>query len=125
MFTQFFAKDNATAKLSSFLIVAASVLTLATKYFHFSPVVFGILALVSGLLALAGQFLQANKVLSRSGWYLFAYTLITYLAGEIGSVYPDAQSVVGFLGAVVGLIAGPFSQQQSGDPVPPKTETAS
>jgi uncharacterized membrane protein HdeD (DUF308 family) len=121
MFSKFFSQDNATAKLASFLIVAASILTLATKYFHVSPQVYGWATLVSGVLAVAGQFLQRNKVVSRSGWILFGYSVLTYLSGQIGTVYPEGTQIVGFLGAVAGLLFGPFTTQTPQDPTPPKT----
>ena len=119
----FFSKDNATAKLSGWLILLTSLITLAGQFFHFPPKTYLILTLLSGALAVAAQFMQTNKVVSKSFWLTFAYTLLVYFSDSplIVQIWPQAQKVIAFLGAAVKLIT-PMTTQQAADSKPPTAD---
>lgn len=122
----FFSKDNATAKLSGYLILAASLLTLAGQYFHFPAQTYLVITLISGVIAIAAQFMQTNKVISKSFWCLLLYTVILYIADSplIVQIWPEAQKFVAFLGAAVKLIT-PLTTQETGDSKPPTADPLS
>lgn len=116
----FFSKDNATAKLSGYLILAASIITLAGQYFKFPPTVFLILTLASGAITAVAAILKANPVITKSLIWLLIYTFIVYVSDSplIVQISPNAQQLVGFLGAMVKLFT-PFTTQEPGDSKPP------
>lgn len=88
-FSKFFAQDNATYKLASSLVLIAAMLQSLVSLIP-SPEAVNVLLIVIGVLGVAAQFFKANKVVTRSGWVMLAYAIVSYLAtaeGLKGSVW--------------------------------------
>ncbi|GAB3701406.1 hypothetical protein GCM10027592_29460 [Spirosoma flavus] len=119
----FFSKDNATAKLSGYLVFVASLITLSGQFFHYPPKTYLIIMLISGVIAVMAQFMQKNRVISTSFWILLVYTVLDYLSTSslIIQIWPSAQPVIGFLGAASKLFT-PWTTQEPSDPKPPTAD---
>ncbi|GAB3973806.1 hypothetical protein GCM10028806_28440 [Spirosoma terrae] len=118
----FFQKDNATAKLSGWLILLASLLTLAGQHFHFPPKTYLIMTVVAGSLTAMATVFKTSKVITWSLLWLLIYTVVNYLSNNLTQVWPEAQTIVAYIGGAIKLITD-YSAHQSGDETPPTTLT--
>lgn len=83
MLTKFFAQDNATAKLSTTLILISSILTVLAQSIP-SPELRKWLLIVIGVIGVAVPFFAQNKVFTRTSWLLLAYGVVNYLTTAQG-----------------------------------------
>lgn len=118
----FFKQDNATAKLSGWLILIASLITMAGQHFHFPAETYLVVTLIAGALTTAAGVFQKNKVITWSLAWLLLYSIITYLSTNLTQVWPEAQTFVAFLGGAIKIVTE-FSQHKSTDTDPPTTIT--
>ena len=120
MFSQFFKQDNATAKLSSWLILAASILSYLCHSLHLSPSLNTVLLVLAGVFTIVAQFFQSNPVIKKTSWLLLAYAVVDYLATN-QAAFPNAKEMLIALAGVLKLLTA-FSAQTPGDATPPAAD---
>lgn len=108
MLKSFFAQDNATAKLASWLILFAAILSNAAQVLKLPDSADLWLVGLAAANTAAASFFNANKVVTRSGLLVLGYTILNVFITQ--DLLPQAKEILSFAAVSLKLIAE-FSTQ--------------